>query len=243
MPADYRVKLRSITSRDLVVFDVTPEIQESRSVDYKATNLIHTPGAIMTYGFTNSREFSIGNARLVSRTPDEALNNMKKLQILRSWAMPYFGSQSSTSTSFTLSNGTSEEKLGAPPEILFLYAYAKELDQNRGNTYSHTRLTNIQHVPVVLTQLTIQYPSDVDYIPTSDTSFAIDPILPNDTTLPNNTAFNTKNAGISMDFSGGNSEPFPTIMSVNMTLVETHSPIEYSKFSLKSYKAGILTDF
>lgn len=233
---DFRVKLRSITSRDLVVFDATPEVQESGSVEYKATNLIHTPGAIMTYGFTNSREFSIGNAKLISRTPDEALNNMKKLQILRSWRMPYFGAQSSTSF------GTlNEEKLGAPPEILYLYAYARELDENKGNTFSHTKLTNIQHVPVVLTQLTITYPSDIDYIPTSDTTFAINPNLPTDTTSPGNRAF--QNVALSFDSSGKNSEPFPTIMNISMTLVETHSPAEYSQFSLQNFKAGILTDF
>ena len=37
--------------------------------------------------------------------------------------------------------------------------------------------------------------------------------------------------------------PFPTIMSIDITTVETHSPQEYSKFSLEQYKAGILGHF
>lgn len=216
---DYRVRLRSITSRDSIVFEVSPDIQESQTVEYKATNLLHTPGAIMTYGYTNSREFAISNARLISRTSGEAFNNMRNLQLLRSWTKPYFGSQSATSNIL----GANQEKLGAPPEILFLYAYARELDEGKG-TYFHNRLTNIQHVPVVLTNLSFTYPSDVDYIPTSDTNLANNPNAIGDT-------------------SGGSSEPFPTIMSVNMTLVEVHSPAEYSSFSLQLYKAGILTDF
>ena len=80
---EYKVKLRSIGSRDLVVFDVTPEFQESCSVEYKATNLTHTPGAIFTYGYTNSRVFNI-TAKLISRTSEEANLNLQNLQILRS---------------------------------------------------------------------------------------------------------------------------------------------------------------
>lgn len=57
------------------------------------------------------------------------------------------------------------ELLGAPPDVLYLYAYSAGSpfsDAGRTNTYG----TNINKVPVVITSLNISYPDDVDYIPT-----------------------------------------------------------------------------
>jgi len=58
---------------------------------------------------------------------------------------------------------SSSELLGAPPEILFLYAYSSSQDDNRGNLNYYL---NINRIPVVMTELSITYPDDVDYIPT-----------------------------------------------------------------------------
>ncbi len=235
MAADYKVKLRSISTRNLVTFDVTPDLVETRNVEYKQTNLMHTPGGIFTYGFTHSREFALSNIKFVSRTPQEAYTNMVNLQVLRSWTESFFGINSSTldrkqrdarvyrentgqfvprepgTSDLTLDQQLAiygEEKLGAPPEILYLYAYAKEVDQQKGSAFTHQdTLTNLQHIPVVMTNLSITYPSDVDYIPTAT------------------------------------GEPFPTIMTISMTLNETHSPREYSNFNLAKFKAGVLDDF
>ena len=66
---------------------------------------------------------------------------------------------------------------------------------------------HVDRVPVVIQQLNIPYPSDVDYIPTS--------------------------SGV----------PMPIIMTVDITLVETHSPSEYENFSLGQYRNGILRNF
>lgn len=38
-------------------------------------------------------------------------------------------------------------------------------------------------------------------------------------------------------------EPFPVKMDVNITLAETHSPMEYEQFKLQAYKAGTLRNF
>ena len=67
---------------------------------------------------------------------------------------------------------------------------------------------NIHKVPVVIQQLSIPYPSDVDYISTPE------------------------------------GEPVPTIMSLDLTLQEAHSPSEYSEdFSLYKFRKGILPNF
>jgi len=178
-----------------VTFKVSPEVTENRNVNYKTLDPMHMPGQIYVYGATSSRTFQISNIKLVSRTVKEATDNMRILWLLRSWAMPYFGNSStlgkqniknrasSSAGNAKSSNaasadekvqqrqGRGTELLGAPPDVLLLSAYSPNSEYTtQGQNSSKTRLTmtNIHNVPVVVTNLTIPYPSDVDYIPTED---------------------------------------------------------------------------
>lgn len=253
---NYKVRLVSVYEPSFtVVFSVTPSFAESRTVDYSPVTPVHMPGSIQVYKHTNSRTFSIG-AHFVSRNINDASTNMRYLQMLRSWAMPFFGTGSSTLTQEQQQNrkrtqtqlndlnrsGTAQsqnyatggtappstyeenrqtqirslrsklqdaefagvEALGAPPEVLYLYAYSSISRSVRVNS----PFVNINQVPVVLTNLSITYPEDVDYIPT-----------------------------------WFENEPFPVKMDVSIELAETHSPTEYAKFSLQQYKFGLLTNF
>ena len=122
---------------------------------------------------------------------------------MRSWALPYFGV-----------NNTS--LVGAPPDVLSLSAYstgpqdtansaALSANQNQRpdepagpqnrNLIKRERATNINNIPVVLQQISIPYPSDVDYIDTVQREFG-------DTVIE-----------------GG--VPFPTLMTVDLQLLET----------------------
>ena len=68
-------------------------------------------------------------------------------------------------------DGKGMELLGAPPDVLLLSAYSPNSDfTTKGQKDARRRMsaTNIHNVPVVVTNLTIPYPSDVDYIPTDD---------------------------------------------------------------------------
>lgn len=179
-----------------VIFDVTPDVIENRNVNYKTLDPIHMPGAINVYGSTSSRTFNISNAKLISRTKAEATANMKKVHLLRSWAMPYFGNSSQV-------NDKGIDLLGAPPEVLHLFAYSSN---SQGSSKQKVPM-NIHNVPVVIMNISIPYPSDVDYIQTEDNI------------------------------------PFPTVMTVDIQLTETHSPLKYSTFSLSDYKNGILDEF
>ena len=40
-----------------------------------------------------------------------------------------------------------------------------------------------------------------------------------------------------------NPTPMPTIMTLDITLIETHSPTEYENFSLDDYRIGNLIGF
>lgn len=217
----FKVKLQS-TVGETVVFDVTPDLIETRNVNYSAIEPVHMPGQINVYKNTSSRSFNISNARIISRTQQEADRNLKRLWLLRSWCVPRFGQSTLTDKQANIREGRAlfpnalnnddtnvwdsldrkiygVELLGAPPAVLYLSAYSR--NSGLGQTQ------HINRVPAVIQQLSIPYPSDVDYIPTT--------------------------TGV----------PMPTIMTIDMTLIETHSPGEYERFSLDSYKMGNLRNF
>ena len=190
-------------------------------------NPIHMPGTIYAYGHTSSRLFGINNARLISRTPQEAAYNLAKLNVLRSWTMPYFGQ-------------AKDELIGQPPDVLGFWAYALgpsgaavsgaegdaplQSGENDGDI-KRMRATHIHNVPTVIHNLQITYPSDIDYIPTAADEF----------TFGSGThVFTVKiDAGI----------PMPTIMTSDIQLYETHSPSEFNKFDLRQYRTGNLDQF
>lgn len=243
--AGYKVRLVSVASYynapgadafEQVVFSVSPTLTESRRVEYNPVSPIHMPGSIQVYRSTASREFGL-TAKFISRTPVEALANQQYLQLLRGWCEPYFGASSTLSAeqlqyrrtpaessgktaapSDEISTAQQErlnkgvELLGAPPDVLYLYAYAsnvQRVDNTQGQTLSGQAGINIHKVPVVITSLEITYPDDVDYIPTND-------VVPS---------------------------PFPTRLEVSISLVETHSPAEFERFSLSDFKRGRLVNF
>lgn len=253
--SNYKVKLIAVSSlltgissnaASYVTFEVTPTFSESGDVNYDPIQPIHMPGGMQVYKSTPSRRFSIG-ATLISRTSDEATQNMRYLQTLRGWRMPYFGSSStitdpnqklartklitnSTTNTNAATRLTPEQRaqaavqraqtegielLGAPPDVLYLYAYSTNLNDSRNIYFG----VNINRVPVVLTSLVITYPTDVDYLP----------IYANDDPLGNST--------------GPTSEPFPMKMDVQISLAETHSPREYENFNLTLFKQGKMTGF
>lgn len=218
----YKIKLRGADG--FVTFDVTPDFIETRNVNYSTIEPLHQPGQIYVYKNTSSRNFNISNARMISRTQEEADKNLRRLHMLRGWTMPRFGSKSSTLDSDQASARVENpetsteikaqgrrdnaveffgtEVLGAPPQVLLLSAYSSATSPSGRGQAQH-----IDRVPVVMQQLNIPYPSDVDYIPTT--------------------------TGV----------PMPIIMTVDITLVETHSPAEYERFSLGDFRRGRLRSF
>lgn len=247
MTQTFKVRLESSSDpSDYVIFDVTPEVTEEVSVNYQSLNPIHMPGNIWVYQNTESRNFGI-NARLVARTTKEARRNMEYFNLLRGWCQPYFGLGTSNSqnrqsqaistnpTSSPISPtvpGTGQQRmknlLGAPPDVLYLYAYSGVIPENTStgpsgfaaNRSSREHLGNIFKVPVVIKNFSHVYPADVDYIPTAGggTDFGT----------------NDQRTGV----------PFPTIMNITLALIEVHAPTAFAQsFDLYSYKLGILKEW
>lgn len=226
----YKVKLTSQrAANQRVTFDATPEVIENRNVNYKTIDPIHAPGQIAAFATVNSRTFTISNIKLISRTVEEADKNLRRLWLLRSWTMPRFGQSTlnqdqqairesgerptlevfDESPSFATQQAENrtrfgQEHRGEPPEVLLLSAYSRP-----GNQTGQARTIgqHINKIPVVIQQMSIPYPSDQDYIHTSQ--FV----------------------------------PMPMIMTMDMTLMETHSATEYERFNLSAFKKGLLTSF
>lgn len=208
-----------------VTFHVTPDVIENLNVNYKTLDPIHMPGTFPVYTNTAARTYNIGSIKLISRTGEEATKNLHTINVLRSWTKPWFGKsslgknqQNNRDSNFenasTLENFYNEEErnkilgvemLGSPPAVLLLSAYSSP--NNRGNIYK---------VPVVISNLSIPYPSDVDYIPTAkmETYKHID-----------------------------ENTPVPIVMTLDIQLMEAHSPNEYSNFNLADFRQGRLKGF
>lgn len=195
--SNQKVKLVSAQNRNRKVdFRASPQVTENRNVNYNALEPLHAPGQIQVYKNTSSRSFSISDLKLVSRTAKEADLNLKILWQLRAWTMPRFGNSSTLNareydnrvngnSAADLSqydsgdfNSQAEfkqyafgtELLGAPPEVLYLSAYSYEVGTvgNSGNDSATWQIAqHLNRIPVVIQQLTIPYPNDVDYINTS----------------------------------------------------------------------------
>lgn len=205
----YKVKLSN--GSDVVIFDATPDLIETRNVNYSTIEPVHMPGQINIFKNTSSRTFNLSNIRIVSRTQQEADRNLKRLWLLRSWCTPRFGQSTLTEQQYMLreqqvgigdvrdTSTFGVELLGTPPAVLYLSAYS------RGSGVG--TMQHINKIPTIIQQLSIPYPSDIDYIPTT--------------------------TGV----------PMPTIMTMDLTLIETHSPGEYERFSLDEYKQGHLRNF
>lgn len=228
-----------------VTFEATPTLAESGSVEYTAVTPVHMPGSMQVYKHTNSRQFEI-TAHFISRNVADAVRHMQNVQKLRAWRYPYFGStdtltdannqaranQATPADSSGLSDQEREQQAadraqaagvqlrGAPPDILYLYAYSNSARDNRSSKTVWLP-TNLNRIPVVMSNLSITYPDDVDYIPVSQLTPSGLPMDPNNTTT----------------------QPWPIKIDVSITLLETHSPAEFESFDLNAYKLGNLATF
>jgi hypothetical protein len=193
--AAFKVRLVStIDVSKMVIFEVSPSsVSESNATTYSSLEPVHMPGTYQIFKNTQARKFTV-NAKLISRSPEEATSNATYLQRLRAWMRPYFGEGTRRDT---------PSMLGAPPEVLYLYGYTNQ----QASTTRKTMAFNYHRIPVVIESLNVSYPDTVDYIPT---------------------------------VSG---EPMPIVMTIDISLVETHSPFEFYEFSLAKYHQGLLEYF
>lgn len=212
----FKVRLEGTISGDLVVFNTQPVFSESSTATYAEISPTHSIGTFQLYENSPSRHFELNDIKLVSRNSQEARQNLQKILRLKGWTKSYFGETTGSAANNSVGNSDSMKDiqknaldemknwLGAPPEILLFSAYST--DYNLGH---------MNKIPVVLKALTVQYPNDVDYIPTAQLN--------------------------STDTLGGT--PFPLLVTIAVSLIEQHSAYELEQFNLASYRNGILPSF
>lgn len=125
-------------NRVYVILDVTPEMSEAKNVQYIEIAELCSAASLLVYLGSPSRTFSI-NAKLISRNQQEATENFRRLHAMKSWAQP---------DTTPIAGATRFQN----PRIIRIYAY--------GN--------NIKGIPTVMKSITVDYPSDCDYITTND---------------------------------------------------------------------------
>ena len=191
----------------VVEFKSMPEIQEQRQVQYEAVQPPQTPGAFQKYKQTDSTTWQV-NATLVSRNSLEASENLRIINRLRGWTMPYFGNDIKR---------WAEQKLGAPPPTLKFSGYSEAV---------------VGPVPVVITSMNWTWPKDVDWLP-AVVPYAESDILARQTDpLARQQEINDQvDAGV-------NVAPFPAVIQVTISLVESFSTTQFNNFNLQAYRAG-----
>jgi len=183
-----------------VIFNVTPEMNEQRSVSYAEISDLRLPASILIYMGSPSRHFSI-SAKLLSRTTAEADVSFQYMNLLKGWCVtatePYIGTSKAGLNGIN-TDFTSITKIQNQQSAV---AQAAAVDQNTlpttppnsvvpkpditsqkiVNTDSGTNLfyqtpqvlfltgygQQYRNIPVVIRDLNISFPSEVDYIKTS----------------------------------------------------------------------------
>lgn len=255
-PSTQRFKVRLVSTANPklnVAFDASPVVSETRTAAYEPLSITHMPGDFQVYKGTPSREFSLSEVLLVSRTPAEARENLVRLNVLRSWLMPYFGStgQGADSTNRPIEARRTNDDTDAITEAAMLGDSSGAL-LSRGTINNDVLIEdqlkemrefykhflgappdvlyfsayadknefrgNLSNIPVVMKSLNVSYPNDIDYIPCGPSRQVggVDKLL---------------------------GTPFPTLMTIGISLTETHSPREYMRFNLIDYRQGNLESF
>lgn len=189
---DHKVRLVSMVDGYEVVFEVMPDVTETRTAEYEALAAAHMPGEFQKYRRTKATTWQI-NATFVCRNSAEASMSYGYLSLLRSWTMPYFGTLENTPSSRRFWPARDDASLlGAPPPVLNFSGW-------RGV---------VGTVPVVVTSLNWNWPKECDWIPTT---------------------FVDENK---------RKIPFPTVMNVQISLVESFSAQQFNRFSLDAFRNG-----
>lgn len=88
-------KISLTVGTDVVIFEASSPLDESRTAHYEGMNIMHLPTDIQSFKNTSARSFGI-TAKLVSRNAVEASINARYVDFIRSWVLPDFGGTGAT---------------------------------------------------------------------------------------------------------------------------------------------------
>lgn len=166
-------KKESILGQTSMLSNIQPNASRLQSAIGSASSVVKAGTTQLTAGYAAPSSMSSSIASPLGSIYGPAAS-LSSASIPGSGFLPELGSVEAAKNAAVVSNtgdvftkeqfvkgGSEVELLGAPPEVLYLYAYAGDASI-RSQSW-----VNIHRVPVVITNLSITYPDDVDYIPTS----------------------------------------------------------------------------
>lgn len=236
----YKVKLLSVFDPSIrVTFETTPTVTESGSVEYSPVNPVHMPGSIQVYRHTPSRNFTI-NARFISRTSAEATKNKNYVQTLRGWRYPWFGAGSSTLQPRNVQARSQRDQLQTKLQQSTISGQEHLTSQQQSNI---TQQISLLDVGVEMLGAPPEILYLYGYSSTAQDARGVGAINLN--RIPVVMSSLDINFPEDVDYlpCSDNKTPFPVKMEVSISLLETHSPAEYARFSLEAYKKGNLNNF
>lgn len=131
---DEYIFLSGIYARNGIVFDLTPKIDYSQSIEYAKTNIPHFNGTLFNYKNTPSPSINL-TAHFINGNIDEVSYNIQIIHFLKSISLSDFG--------------TKDEHQGLPPPFLYLNGFG---------------ITNFRNLKVLVKSFNISYPDNIDYI-------------------------------------------------------------------------------
>ena len=129
-----------------LLFPFTPSIQETQTVNYESYDPVHSNQQFLAYNRTPAKEYTISGP-FTSMNQDEARYSLAVIHFLRSVTKMYFGVKSDITANEKIIDAV--KLRGTPPPILLLNGYGTAIFHN---------------VPVVITNYTVEFPQDVDYV-------------------------------------------------------------------------------
>lgn len=228
----FRVRLQEQGAKHRrVIFRVTPEVIENTVINYQSIDPVHMPGGIHVYRNTQSRTFTVSNIKLISRTREEASANQQRLNMLRSWGRPRFGEKGKESSERGLrkqvnqSIAQGQQREDAANGNVTTLNDLDVLFYNQGNNSGQEFLGAPPAVLLFSAYSKEDKNGNIYKIPCVMTQLTAP--------WPTDVDYVPTLEG----------EPFPFIMTIDLTLTETHSPGEYERFSLDDFRQGNLTGF
>jgi hypothetical protein len=239
----FKAKLVHYKTGETIVFQAAPDISESRSVEYQTVNPIHMPGSILAYVTSPSRTFGVGSIKLISFTPEQAQKNIQDLQTLRSWCLPRFG----LGDAYWGENDVPLKRERAlPPSVDPDVIKAAQARLNQQNAQKQTAAIQ-SHNESVNQQKLLGMPPPILYFSaysSPNSSGGSPKFLQNINRIPVVITSLEISYPSDVDYiPTQNGVPFPTIMTISLSLTETHSPKTFAKFDLDDFRAGRLGGF
>lgn len=134
--------LSFLRSTNGMVWNYTPIISESRSVNYETEQPVHSNSSYNNYKSTSNTNFTI-QGDLYANTGTEAMYLLSSLHFIRSVSLMDFGRQAAAN------QVPGRAVVGAPPPILLLSGYGRYMYND---------------IPVILKSYQINLPNDVSYV-------------------------------------------------------------------------------